>query len=156
MPYITFGKSYPEGVQVPSHRKYEDLIKVYKEKMIHGSRSLDQFYYDSLPNLSDRDAGQVVTRYLTGGKRQHEVQKLKDWPFLTVNQLWLWVIDESRCLSISKTSVSANVHVQRQLLRALPIDQTNWKTRYSKKFSIIYAKREARAKSSLRRHLQVR
>ncbi|KAL9109115.1 MAG: hypothetical protein Q9227_006206 [Pyrenula ochraceoflavens] len=100
MPYITFGKHYPDHAQVLCKETYKQLIDAYNGKIIHKSRSLDQFYYQTLENMSERDADQVATRYITG-KRETEVQKLSDWTILRVDQLWLWVIDEETIVTCS-------------------------------------------------------
>jgi len=69
-------------------------------KILHRSRTLDQFYYHSLEDTQKRDEGQVVTRYI----HHYEGNKSKTPPgaggkkaILRVDQLWLWVIDESAC-----------------------------------------------------------
>lgn len=98
MPYITFGECYAEHDNIPWRTRYEDLIKAYSEKgsIIHRSRSLDEFFYHSLSNMSERNADQVATRYLNEGKRGRELENLNGWQILRVDQLWLWVIDEGQ------------------------------------------------------------
>lgn len=77
--------------------KYKQLLSAYKGKMVHGTRSLDQFYYHSLPDMKDRNKNQVVTRSFLGGKHGNGVKgDAECWPILTVDQLWLWVIDEGK------------------------------------------------------------
>ncbi|KAJ5541151.1 hypothetical protein N7494_006227 [Penicillium frequentans] len=46
--------------------KYQHFMDTYngKRQVVQGSRSLDQFYYQALPDMKLRDADQVVTRYL--------------------------------------------------------------------------------------------
>jgi hypothetical protein len=79
-------------------------------KVLHESRTLDQFYYHSLKDTTERDASQVITRYVDNLTRpkpsdrskleQWEIlrSKLEQWEILRVDQLWLWVIDESTFL----------------------------------------------------------
>ncbi|KAF7954055.1 uncharacterized protein EAE97_001453 [Botrytis byssoidea] len=69
MPYITIGSCHQRDtkpkiyIDPPKFRKsYNNLMEVYKDKVIHGTRSLDQFYYHSLADVSLRDQSQVVTR----------------------------------------------------------------------------------------------
>lgn len=66
---------------------------------IHGTRSLDQFYYHSLSPSERlrRDENQVVTRLFLGKENGDGVPEgTNSWPFLTVDQLWLWIIDERK------------------------------------------------------------
>ncbi|KAK6084042.1 hypothetical protein SCUP515_01737 [Seiridium cupressi] len=74
---------------------HERLMDSYKERIIHGSRSLDQFYYSSLKDMVSRDRNQVVTRSFL--KRQNGdgvPHKDPKWPYLAVDQLWLWATEE--------------------------------------------------------------
>lgn len=69
-----------------------------KNAILHGSRTLDEFGYYSLINTDDRDKDQVVTRYLEPDRQKGRVNDPgQEWPILRVDQLWLWVIDESQC-----------------------------------------------------------
>lgn len=114
MPYITFGNCYRENelakdngersseqnhrqTEIERQMKYQQLLNAYDDKIIHGTRSLDQFYYHSLPDMKDRNKNQVVTRSFLGGKHGNGVtDNVECWPILTVDQLWLWVIDEGK------------------------------------------------------------
>jgi hypothetical protein len=53
---------------------------------LHPRRSLDQFFYSSLPETSSRDQDQVVSKNMPkdsrGGKKM-----------IMVDQLWLWLIE---------------------------------------------------------------
>lgn len=66
------------------------LMEAYKGRVVHGSRTLDQYYYWSLTDeeTKRRDNDQVVTRYL-------EDKKCATSKLLRIDMLWLWVIDES-------------------------------------------------------------
>src|SRR5947208_802990 len=60
------------------------LMEAYKGRVVHGSRTLDQYYYWSLTDeeTKRRDNDQVVTRYL----------KEKKWAkskLLRIDMLWL-------------------------------------------------------------------
>ena len=52
---------------------------------LHPRRSLDQFFYSSLPDISQRDRDQVVSKN-TGASRGGA-------KMIMIDQLWLWVID---------------------------------------------------------------
>ncbi|KAI0418241.1 hypothetical protein F5X98DRAFT_386463 [Xylaria grammica] len=74
-----------------SRKTYEELLKAYPGKTIHGTRSLDQFYYNSLPDMDERDQNQVFMRSWFGVSNGDGVPKhLDKWPYLAVDQLWLW------------------------------------------------------------------
>ncbi|KAF2186042.1 hypothetical protein K469DRAFT_687459 [Zopfia rhizophila CBS 207.26] len=95
MPYLTFATSRPDDER---KKKYDKLEEWYKDKILHGPRTLDRFYYYSLSDTGYRDATQVVTKYIDErtGRKQDEPQKI-----LQVDQLWLWVIDERTIITSS-------------------------------------------------------
>ncbi|KAI1419254.1 hypothetical protein F5Y12DRAFT_278246 [Xylaria sp. FL1777] len=102
MPYVTFGYCYQRGKKSEFHNKYEELMEAYKAKTIHGTRSLDEFYYSSLPEMDERNQNQVVTRSFFGTPNGKGVpQGHQQWPYLAVDQLWLWVIDEETIITSS-------------------------------------------------------
>ncbi len=93
MPYLTFAKQVRSGQ--PSH-DYDELLESYRNRVIHGSRTLDEFYYhfDEDTELADdmrrRNEDQVVSKEIYGSTENED-----SWTLLRVDQLWLWVIDES-------------------------------------------------------------
>ncbi|KAF7533847.1 hypothetical protein G7054_g6717 [Neopestalotiopsis clavispora] len=97
-PYVTFGHCYPAGEKA-SNPKNAVLREQYKGRILHGPRSLDRFYYNALtPNEMDkRDISQVVTRRLLNLEMGDPLPKEgQEWPYLTVDQLWVWVIDNGK------------------------------------------------------------
>lgn len=54
--------------------------------------TLDQYYYATLDDTQERDDSQVVSRYLDW---EREKNAPKEPQILMVDQLWLWIIDES-------------------------------------------------------------
>lgn len=99
MPYITLGYC-DMSEQSKTATKYTELSKVYTGSLLHGPRSLDRFYYNALADdkMKDRDRSQVVTRGLLKEDLIAEgmvVDRNTKWPYLTVDQLWVWVIDDS-------------------------------------------------------------
>ena len=91
-----FGKTAaPESRSTKSNESFtagcldKMLLDAY-EGRVHGSRTLDQYYYWSLTDeeTKHRDNDQVVTRYL----KDKKCETLK---LLRVDMLWLWIIDES-------------------------------------------------------------
>ncbi|PMD33592.1 hypothetical protein L207DRAFT_517658 [Hyaloscypha variabilis F] len=78
---------------------YQELFRLYEGKVVHGTRTLDEAYYQSLTDkeLSDRNCDQVVTRRV----QRHELNPGKTWTILRVDQLWLWLIDEQTIITSS-------------------------------------------------------
>ncbi|KAE8548001.1 hypothetical protein EYB25_009794 [Talaromyces marneffei] len=114
IPYLTFEKCYrrpcicEHEIRDPSgfRTKCDNMLKVYnkrgiKGQVVHKIRSLDEFYYPNLPDLTSRNAAQVATRYLTLQSQGNRKENGDWWPILAVGQLWLWVIDEKTIISSS-------------------------------------------------------
>ena len=107
--------------ELDGYDRYRELLEFYEEKIIHGSRTLDESYYESLSSIKTRNEDQVVTRYLDKIS-QHSQDDRGSAPFvdmkesarverdsnistvngrhkpmkiLRIDQLWLWVIDDS-------------------------------------------------------------
>jgi hypothetical protein len=124
MPYLTF--TIAQKPESKEKDKNKDLSDTYHQKttqnnnrngvsnrdakndwkIFHESRTLDQFYYLSLENTSKRDDDQVVTRYIDKVPLEYMSLDLRNEKhILRVDQLWLWVIDESKfCFGRWKTS----------------------------------------------------
>jgi len=68
--------------------RQQELIKAYLKNThpLRLRRTLDQYYYNTLPNTRSRDSGQVVTR-------NQALQELEPKIITTVDQLWLWVLN---------------------------------------------------------------
>jgi hypothetical protein len=97
-------KIKPEEVdQEKIQNENRNLILAYlhHDDCLHVSRTLDQFYYHSLSpeKLEGRNTDQVVFKYakeVMKLRNQHPV--LESYQICMVDQLWLWVIDESTCV----------------------------------------------------------
>lgn len=93
MPYLTFAREAQDAKGSP---EYTNLLECYKQNVIHGSRTLDEFFYHFAQDaklkseMQRRNGDQVVTREITG-----PTKGLEYWTILRVDQLWLWVVDES-------------------------------------------------------------
>lgn len=65
--------------------------------LLHPRRTLDQFYYPSLRNTEKRDADQTISKWtgsgLTEGGRDAAAP---DSRMIMVDQLWCWVLDNSK------------------------------------------------------------
>ena len=66
---------------------------------VHIRRTLDQFQYYMTEDTEDRDADQVVSRYF---QRCHPTQGV---PVMMIDQLWLWILDESELASSRGTFI---------------------------------------------------
>lgn len=102
------GKVSTKSLDSPE-KLHKDLFKAYLEPLevagsgnqsgLHISRTLDQFYYHSLPpsETDDRDLDQVIYRYQDDKINTRQQQwKYEDYVICVVDQLWLWVIDDSK------------------------------------------------------------
>ncbi|RYP09134.1 hypothetical protein DL765_008559 [Monosporascus sp. GIB2] len=75
--------------------RYQELLDCHKNETIHGSRTLDEFYYQFNPDKGDnpedinrRNKDQIVTKELY----DDNCDNLDEWILLRVDQLWLWII----------------------------------------------------------------
>ncbi|KAI9746377.1 MAG: hypothetical protein M1818_000090 [Claussenomyces sp. TS43310] len=101
MPYLTFARQTLDSTKESAC--YDKLLEVYNGKMIHGSQTLDEFFYHDLSDrdrttLDVRDSDQVVTRYI---ERTPKGPWEGGWTILRVDQLWLWQIDKDTIITSS-------------------------------------------------------
>lgn len=73
MPYLTFSKVIVGNgtfVQGPNA-----LVDAYGQDMIHELRTLDRYYYSSLPekDVQKRNRDQVLTKYITLKKKENNI-----------------------------------------------------------------------------------
>lgn len=77
-------------------KKYQSLLNAYHGLVIHGSSTLDEWYYHFASDLEStkdrriRNKSQVVTNNLPEGTGEHI-----HWPLIRVNQLWVWTVANS-------------------------------------------------------------
>ncbi|KAM6505792.1 hypothetical protein FSOLCH5_013967 [Fusarium solani] len=82
-----------EMIKKPGLNGTEKLYWMYLDQKspLHVRRTLDQFYYHTLPNTDERDRDQTVLRHFRKQKPSEEDFR----PVLTmVDQLWMWVLPE--------------------------------------------------------------
>lgn len=99
------GKKNKRPNDQKGNRLYQQYLKPGQEKGIHTPRSIDQYYYSSLADTSRRDVDQVIRRY-QNRKWKEEAEASYgnnktpdddcDFQMVMVDQLWLWVIDDSK------------------------------------------------------------
>ncbi|KAH8815457.1 hypothetical protein F5884DRAFT_179677 [Xylogone sp. PMI_703] len=94
MPYLTFATYSRETRGSPS--SFKELCEAYKDEIVHSSQTLDQFYYRSLSDMDLRDQNQVVTKHITPDVSQED-----EWTILSVDHLWLWIIDKDTIITSS-------------------------------------------------------
>lgn len=69
--------------------------------------TLDQYYYTTIPDSTDRDHDQVLSRYLAWQEFKYFMDNEmvatevfeeagKSIKIFAVDQLWLWIVDESK------------------------------------------------------------
>jgi hypothetical protein len=78
---------------------------------LHIRRTLDQYYFLTLDDTSVRDKDQVVYRGTRAGRSFHN----RNTRVVMVDQLWLWILDDSEYSSSSTTS-----HTDIYLILSLP------------------------------------
>lgn len=83
----------------------ESIRSRNQRKVVHKPMTLDQYYYPTIFDTSERDNDQVISKYISkqsgssshkqrADQKQGEVDKsIKK--ILMVDQLWIWIIDES-------------------------------------------------------------
>lgn len=102
MPYLTLAihKKNPAHFEP----EYQQLLEDYSDTVIHGSRTLDEFYYHSCEDenlrrdILTRNEDQVLSKTIHG-----YVSNLSSWVLLNVDQVWIWVVDESKFFAPSDT-----------------------------------------------------
>lgn len=86
----------PEAEDMVKRKDLNGTEKLYwmyldQKRPLHARRTLDQFYYHTLPNTDERDRDQTALRHFRKQKASEEHFK----PVLTmVDQLWMWVLPE--------------------------------------------------------------
>ncbi|OBT97503.1 hypothetical protein VE01_04518 [Pseudogymnoascus verrucosus] len=80
MPYLTFSKANlgnGASVQLPN-----SLVDAYGRETIHELRTLDRYYYSSLPeeDVQKRNGDQVLTKYITLKKEENSIGRPRDAP----------------------------------------------------------------------------
>ncbi|KAI0449383.1 hypothetical protein F5B21DRAFT_50144 [Xylaria acuta] len=99
MPYLTIG-SYDPGAPErrttvfkatgnPGNSRNSKQIK-------HAPMTLDQYYYPTISNTSERDNDQVLSKFL---QKKHEQPSKAEKKILMVNHLWVWIIDEKTIIT---------------------------------------------------------
>jgi hypothetical protein len=100
------GATVVSRTKQPQGAGEEDPLESLHERM-----TLDQYYYTTLPDSTYRDHDQVLSRYLAWQEFEHfhDSQTLSSEELehrgvpvkvFSVDQLWLWIIDEGRYIDL--------------------------------------------------------
>lgn len=88
--------THPRGILQDSD--HQELLKAYKNHVIHFSPTLDEYYYqfatdqESEKDRCSRNESQVVTKSLLERREKGS----DSWRLLRVNQLWIWTLEDSK------------------------------------------------------------
>lgn len=94
---------------------------IHRDHPLHPRRTLDQYYFPTLEDTTSRDRGQVVYR---ATKRTSNVYDDRGDPRLVmVDQLWLWILDDSMIKRPFFEHFSANKHLLDTVISSFP---TRW------------------------------
>ncbi|KAJ5339104.1 ankyrin [Penicillium brevicompactum] len=113
--HITRNKGHRESVSdSPSYSLFRDP---WKHNITHDYLTLDQYYYVYLSQTDKRDKTQVLSRFMKRMKRKNEEEQEQLWnksrnipiKILTVNQLWLWVLDDRTILTSTTDELDEDV-----------------------------------------------
>ena len=78
------------------YAKDENLLRAYlhdnQNLAVHVRRTLDQSYYSTLDDTTDRDKSQVVQGHVK--KKLH--LEFEACPMLMVDQCWVWILEGSK------------------------------------------------------------
>src|SRR6266536_4781083 len=93
---------------------------LFHDPPMHVRRTLDQFHYYTTDDTDVRDSDQVISRYL---RRKFPEKPV---PIMMVDQLWLWIVNNSKSrpylLTLSESNKSS---VKKPLLQVFPNDGVN-------------------------------
>lgn len=81
----------------PNQQRNGQSVEIGKTS--HESMTLDQFYHVSLNDTTELDIDQVLWRYYRHPNPDPTNTPTNTPPnILIVNQLWLWILDDSMCI----------------------------------------------------------
>ncbi|KAI9648346.1 hypothetical protein NHQ30_002979 [Ciborinia camelliae] len=102
MPYLTVGSYTPKNKPVPSvpTTVFDESIDRRNSKYIkHMPMTLDQYYYPTIMDTSERDNDQVLSKFLQRKHEQGSKSQGTEKKILKINQLWVWIIDEKTIIT---------------------------------------------------------
>ncbi|KAI1382956.1 ankyrin repeat-containing domain protein [Hypoxylon trugodes] len=84
---------------------------------LHPRRTLDQYYYHTLDDTSERDSDQTAARYYKAREKQFKNNDIKE-VLTMVDQLWMWVLP--RCGKAPCTVITAFPQRSNRITRGRP------------------------------------
>jgi hypothetical protein len=69
---------------------------IFRSPPLHARRTLDQSYYSQLEDTEKRDEDQVICHSTMAGENAYKTTRV-----IMVDQLWLYVLDDSKCTAFS-------------------------------------------------------
>ncbi|KAI6784034.1 Serine/threonine-protein phosphatase 6 regulatory ankyrin repeat subunit C-like protein [Emericellopsis cladophorae] len=106
VPYLTFSQEATDRRRLSASddyiknlEKYTKLLEEYSDSIIHGSRTLDEFYYHFASDerfqkdMQLRNLDQVVTKAIDGSP-MGMADAMHLFTAVRVDQLWLWMLDD--------------------------------------------------------------
>ncbi|KAG9255662.1 ankyrin repeat-containing domain protein [Emericellopsis atlantica] len=113
VPYLTFSQEAtdrrrlsPSDDYFKNLEKYSKLLEEYRDSVIHGSRTLDEFYYHFASDerfqkdMQIRNLDQVVTKAIDGSP-MGMADAMHLFTAVRVDQLWLWMLDDQTLVTSS-------------------------------------------------------
>jgi len=96
----TLGTYLKTLARVADEMDYEADERLLRENIntnppLHVRRTLDQYYFPTLEDTSERDQDQVVYRGTKAGKSFHT----RNTRVVMVDQLWLWILDDNTIIT---------------------------------------------------------
>lgn len=101
MPYLTTGSYFPRNnnPNTPQPQILDQSNNNRDSRRIkHTPITLDQYYYPTIRDTSERDNDQVLAKYLQK-KSTEEPHPTARKEILMVNHLWVWIIDEKTIIT---------------------------------------------------------
>lgn len=103
---------------------------LYASPPLHMRRTLEQFYYWTADDTTHRDRDQVVCRSTRAETEDPEATAR----LIMVDQLWLWILDDSESRPTKCLHVQLNVHTrssnEQEIGSALERQELTWTCRY--------------------------
>ena len=102
---MTVAQAFEEMDYESDERLLRDHVQA--EPPLHIRRTLDQYYFATLDDTSQRDKDQVVYRGTKAGRSLHS----RNTRVVMVDQLWLWILDDSQSHIVPLCMVSGHTEL---------------------------------------------
>ncbi|KAJ0420314.1 hypothetical protein BJY00DRAFT_313252 [Aspergillus carlsbadensis] len=137
MPYLSWSQWPPKPADATSNHQTQTQQSAFR----HETMTLDQYYYVSLDDTSERDVDQVMARYIqrqearraTAALALFEEATIKPHEevlsqILVVDQLWLWILGDDTVITCTpQNSGSAAQGILDLVMEKLQSPSNNWR-----------------------------